>query len=207
MKIQKEAQDLDRREATLKAKETKQVQHELKAAILQIDAVVKDFERQLNLGESDQFNLLIRKSEAAIASIVEAHRPTEEYLSSEREDISYIPQIGEQVHVQGLGNKLATVVEAPADDGMVLVQYGKIKVRVQKSNIRPISSNKRNTTSVSLPKRLVSLKNAPAELLCSVLVFIFCNIQSYSSNKRNYITNLSPKRVRYFFWQSDLVLE
>ncbi|MCL7047643.1 hypothetical protein MKW94_015802 [Papaver nudicaule] len=163
--IEEEARDLVRREATLKANEMKKVQHELKVAMSQIEAVVKDFDNQLSAGEPDEFNLMIRKSEAAIASIAEAHRPTGDYSISEIEDTAYVPQIGEQVHVQGLGNKLATIIEAPGQDGMALVQYGKIRVRVKKSNIRSLPSNKSDTT-VALPKRLGQLhrKSAPLEI-------------------------------------------
>ncbi|OVA00578.1 DNA mismatch repair protein MutS [Macleaya cordata] len=153
--IQNEAEDLDTREAALKAKETKRIQQELKAAMSHIDAVVRDFENQLNAGHPDQFKLLVRKSEAVIASIVEAHRPTGDYLIRETEDSSYVPQIGEQVHVQGLGDKLATVVEPPGDDGMALVQYGKIKVRVKRGSIRAIPSSKRNAAITDpRPKRM-----------------------------------------------------
>ncbi|KAK8524458.1 hypothetical protein V6N13_015480 [Hibiscus sabdariffa] len=51
---------------------------------------------------------------------------------------------GEQVLVKELGNKLATVVAASEDENTVLIQYGKIRVRVEKSNVRPISSSKKS---------------------------------------------------------------
>lgn len=142
LEIQDEAEDLDRREKALKAKETQRVLQELKAAKFQIETLVREFENQLKTASADQFTSLIRKSESAIASIVEAHCPADSSSVTEA-DVSYTPQFGEQVHVKGLGDKLATVVEVPEDDETVLVQYGKIRVRVKKSNIRPIPSRKR----------------------------------------------------------------
>lgn len=135
MKIRNEAEDLNRREADLMAKETQKVKQELKAAKSEIENVLQNFENQLRTTRPDQFNLLIKKSESAIARIVEAHCPTDEFSVMEAEDSSYTPQVGEQVHVKKLGNKLATVIEAPGDDDTVLVQYGKIRVRVNKNNI------------------------------------------------------------------------
>ncbi|CAK9181793.1 unnamed protein product [Ilex paraguariensis] len=67
-------------------------------------------------------------------------------------DGSYIPQLGEQVYVKALGNKLATVVEAPGDDDAVLVQYGKIRVRVNISSLRAISNSERNAASSNVPQ-------------------------------------------------------
>ncbi|KAI3994823.1 hypothetical protein MKX01_037374 [Papaver californicum] len=164
--IQEEARDLVRREATLKANEIKKAQHELKAAMSQIEAVVRDFDNQLSAGEPDEFNFMIRKAEAAIASVTEANRPTGDYSIIEIEDTSYVPQVGEQVHVKGLGNKLATIVEAPGHDGIALVQYGKIRVRVKKSNMRALPSNKSDTATVALPKRLGQLhrKSTPVKI-------------------------------------------
>ena len=108
--------------------------------------MVQEFENQLRAADSDEFNSLIRKSESAINSIVQAHRPGDIFSFTETDTSSYQPQSGEQVHVKGLGNKLATVVEATENDNTVLVQYGKIRVRVEKSNVRPISSSKRKDT-------------------------------------------------------------
>ncbi|KAJ0017973.1 hypothetical protein Pint_10609 [Pistacia integerrima] len=125
--IQDEAKDIDRREAVLRAKETQQVQQELNAAKSKIETVVQEFESQLKTASVDQFNSLIKKSESAIASIVEAHRPADDVFVSEKTTISFTPKFGEQVHVNGLGDKLATVVEAPGDDETILVQYGKIR--------------------------------------------------------------------------------
>ncbi|XWS12661.1 hypothetical protein CRYUN_Cryun37aG0109400 [Craigia yunnanensis] len=141
-----EADNLEEREIALRAKETQKVQQELKAAKSQIDIVVQEFENQLRTADSDEFNSLIRKSESAINSIVKAHCPGDILSFTEADTSSYQPQSGEQVHVMGLGNKLATVVEATEDDNTVLVQYGKIRVRVEKSNVRPISSSKRKDT-------------------------------------------------------------
>ncbi|KAJ0081648.1 hypothetical protein Patl1_10772 [Pistacia atlantica] len=149
--IQDEAKDIDRREAVLRAKEIQQVQQELNAAKSKIETVVQEFENQLKTASVDQFNSLIKNSESAIASIVEAHRPADDVFVSEKTTISFTPKFGEQVHVNGLGDKLATVVEAPGDDETILVQYGKIRVRVKKDNIKPIPSNKRNAATTSTP--------------------------------------------------------
>ncbi|KAK0579326.1 hypothetical protein LWI29_024589 [Acer saccharum] len=147
--IQDEAKDLDKREAALRAKETQQVQKELKAAKFQIETVVQEFENQLKIAATDQFNSLVKKSEYAIASIVEAHNPPDDFSVNETNTDSFTPQFGEQVHVKGLGGKLATVVEALGDDETVLVQYGKIRVRAKKSDIRAIPRSKRNTANSS----------------------------------------------------------
>ena len=43
--------------------------------------------------------------------------------------------------MSGLGNKLATIVEVLGTDGMALVQYGKVRVRVNISNMRVVQSS------------------------------------------------------------------
>ena len=161
MKIQEEAQDLDEREILLKAKETQQVQKELKTAKSQLQTVVQEFENQLRTANADNFNSLIKKSESAISSIVEAHRLSDDFFVTEKDSSSYKPQLGEQVNVKGLGGKLATVVEAPGDDDeTVLVQYGNIRVRVKKSNIIAIPVSERNagTSSVRPLRRQVCIR-------------------------------------------------
>ncbi|XP_010241959.1 PREDICTED: uncharacterized protein LOC104586426 isoform X2 [Nelumbo nucifera] len=161
--IKVEAEDLNTREALLKAKETQRVQEELKTAKSQIDAVVQKFEEQLSNASPDQFNSLIREAEGAIKSIVQAHCVSDGFSVREMDNSSYIPQVGEQVYVKGLGHKLATIVEAPGEDGTTLVQYGKMKMRVQKSNLKAIPSNERKPTASSIAhsKRLTqkSLKD------------------------------------------------
>ncbi|KAJ9690440.1 hypothetical protein PVL29_012870 [Vitis rotundifolia] len=149
--IQEEAQDLDGREILLKAKETQQVQKELKTAKSQLQTVVQEFENQLRTANADNFNSLIKKSESAISSIVEAHCLSDDFFVAEKDSSSYKPQLGEQVNVKGLGGKLATVVEAPGDDDeTVLVQYGNIRVRVKKSNIIAIPVSERNAGTSSV---------------------------------------------------------
>ncbi|GAU38489.1 hypothetical protein TSUD_64690 [Trifolium subterraneum] len=142
--IQREAEDLDRREMMLMAKEAQQVKEELEGAKSQMETVIKKFERQLkNLGR-DQLNSLIKESETAIASIVKAHTPAVGFPNSDVDSTaSYTPQFGEQVRVKGLG-KLAKVVESPGDDETILVQYGKVKVRVKKNSIRAIPPSSKN---------------------------------------------------------------
>ncbi|KAG4401060.1 hypothetical protein GLYMA_07G195700v4 [Glycine max] len=159
--IQGEAEDLDQREMELMAKETQQVQHELEHAKSQIETVIQKFEKQLRISGRDQLNYLIRESESAIASIVKAHTPADSFPINEADRALYTPQIGEQVHVKGLGGKLATVVESPGDDGTIMVQYGKVKVRVKKSNIIAIPSSRKNavTSSSSTHQGRQSLRN------------------------------------------------
>ncbi|GMP74694.1 hypothetical protein CsSME_00032044 [Camellia sinensis var. sinensis] len=152
--IRDEAEDLDRREAVLMANETRKVKRELKAAKSQIESVIQEFESQLRTTSADQFSSLIKKSESAIASIIEAHCPSDDFSVRETDDISYTPQIGEQVHVEGLGNKLATVVQALDDDNTVLVQYGKIRIRVNKSNIKAL----RNKNAIAAKSSVQNMK-------------------------------------------------
>ncbi|THG12665.1 hypothetical protein TEA_026792 [Camellia sinensis var. sinensis] len=152
--IRDEVEDLDRREAVLMANETRKVKRELKAAKSQIESVIQEFESQLRTTSADQFSSLIKKSESAIASIVEAHCPSDDFSVRETADNSYTPQIGEQVHVEGLGNKLATVVQALDDDNTVLVQYGKIRIRVNKSNIKAL----RNKNAIAAKSSVQNMK-------------------------------------------------
>lgn len=147
LKIEDEAKDLDNREIALREKENQKVEQELNAAKLQIDNVIMEFENQLRTAPYNEFNSLIRKSESAISSVVRAHSPHDGFSLSKTNSSNYQPHSGEQVHVKGLGNKLATVVEAPGDDDTVLVQYGKVRVRVKKDNIRAVQSSKRTATS------------------------------------------------------------
>lgn len=153
IQIQSEAEDIGSREKALMGKETSRVQQELKAAEAQINSVVVDFERQLDLVGPDEINSLIRKSESAIASILETHQPTDSIYGNKPEDVSYKPKYGEQVLVKGLGNKLAKVVEAPGDDGAVLVQFGKVRVRVTSSDVRAIAgTRKSHSAAASVPR-------------------------------------------------------
>ncbi|OAY75494.1 Endonuclease MutS2 [Ananas comosus] len=135
--IHSEAEDLDRREVALKAKETQLIQQELKVVKSQMDSIVKNFENRLQNATPDQFNSIMREAEAAIASLVAAHTPTDDMFDGGTENQnSYVPQIGDKVYVKGLGGKLATVVEEPGEDGVTMVRYGKIKVRVKKNDMK-----------------------------------------------------------------------
>lgn len=96
---------------------------------------------------ADEINSLIKKSESAIAAIVEAHRPDDDFSVSETNTSSFTPQFGEQVQMKSLGDKLATVVEVPGNDDTVLVQYGKIRVRLKKNDVRPIPNSKRKNAA------------------------------------------------------------
>ncbi|KAL5054244.1 hypothetical protein RYX36_034926 [Vicia faba] len=152
--IQSEADDLDRREIVLMAKEAQQVQEELESARSQMETVIKKFEKKLkNLGR-DQLNSLIKESEAAIASIVKAHTPAVGFLISDADlTASYTPQFGDQVSVKGLGGKLARVVESPGNGGTILVQYGKMKVRVKKNSIRAIRQSAKTPATISATRQ------------------------------------------------------
>ncbi|KAI8525509.1 hypothetical protein RHMOL_Rhmol13G0235500 [Rhododendron molle] len=148
--IRDEAEDIDGREAALMATETQKVEREIKAAKSQMEAVLHEFENQLRTS-ADQVTSLINKSESAIASIVEAHCPSDVFSTREAGDSSYTPQIGDQVHVEGLRNKLATVIEAPGDEATVLVQCGKVRVRVNRSTITAHKSSKGVAAKSSAP--------------------------------------------------------
>ncbi|XP_027345579.1 uncharacterized protein LOC113857666 isoform X2 [Abrus precatorius] len=165
--IHGEAEDLDRREIELMGKDSQQVQQELADAKSRLETVIQKFEKQLRTPGHDQLNSLIRKSESAIASIVKAHTPADSF-SNEANHTSYTPQIGEQVHVKGLGGKLATVVELPGDDETILVQYGKVKARVKKSSIRAIPSSAKNTVTSSSTHqgRQVRIRKFRAVIVC-----------------------------------------
>lgn len=158
MKVNNETQDLDVREAALKAKETHEIQQEVRNVKNEIQTIVKQFESQLSNVSADEINILVKKAEAAIASIVEAHQPSEDSLVREIGQSLYTPQIGEQVYVKAFGNKLATVVEEPGDDDAILVQYGKIRVRVSRSSIRPVPPDTSSSAANSKPQvcRLLS---------------------------------------------------
>ncbi|XP_057764508.1 uncharacterized protein LOC130985523 isoform X2 [Salvia miltiorrhiza] len=163
--IRDEAVDLDVREAALKANETKQILQQLKVVKAEIDTVVQEFGKQLKNTEPKDFNVLLKKSESTIASIVEAHQPSANESVDRNANSFYAPQIGEQILIKDLGNKLATVVEAPSDDDTVLVQYGKIRVRVNLSSINAVAANGAMTSAPQprrkgrQTKRLENLKN------------------------------------------------
>lgn len=153
MKIQYEAENLDKRETALMVNETLRAREEMEIAKSQMENVVQDFENRLKTVSSDQLNSLIRKSESAISSILEAYCPDYGSSDGERDTGSFTPEVGEQVHLMGLNGKLATVVEAPVDDDTILVLYGKIKIRVKKSDIRAIPrSSRKATTRRSTPR-------------------------------------------------------
>ncbi|WOL18943.1 hypothetical protein Cni_G27740 [Canna indica] len=139
--IQSEAEDVDKRVEALKAKEAQLVRQELQTVKSQMDSIIKEFESRLQSANRDQFSSLMRESEAAIASVVAAHCPKDDMLNESTSTNSYLPQIGDQVYVKGLGDKVATVVEAPAEDGITIVQYGKIKVRVKRNDMKLVQSN------------------------------------------------------------------
>ncbi|CAN0892439.1 Endonuclease MutS2 [Linum grandiflorum] len=148
IKLRDEAEELDKRVEALMAKETQQARQEVNAVKSEIQTVMQDFDNLLRITIPEQYNTLIRKSEDRIASIVEVHSPPASGLpGSEANRRSYTPQLGERVLVKSLGDKIATVVQAPGDDDAILVQYGKIKVRVNKTEIRATRGAKKSSTS------------------------------------------------------------
>lgn len=136
LEIDDEAKDLDKREIALREKENQNVEQELIAAKAEIDNVIQEFENQLKKAAYNEFTSLIRKSESSISSIVKAHSPGDGFSLNETDTSNYELRAGEKVQVKGLGGKLATVVEVTGDDDTVLLQYGKVRVRVKKSNIK-----------------------------------------------------------------------
>ncbi|XP_072974209.1 uncharacterized protein [Typha angustifolia] len=143
-----EAEDLDRREAALKLKQSQLIQNELKVVKSQMDSVIRSFENRLQNSSPSQFNSIMREAEAAIASIVAAHSQTDDLFDEETENqSSYVPQVGDKVYVKGLGDKLAIVVEAPGEDGITMVQYGKIKVRVKRNDMKLMQKSINDTSS------------------------------------------------------------
>ncbi|GJZ15654.1 DNA mismatch repair protein MutS [Tanacetum coccineum] len=163
--IREEADDLATREAALKAKETQKIQKEVITAKSQLEAIVAEFEAKIATASIDQLNALLKESESAIASIVEAHSYTEESSVTKADRSSLRVKLGDQVLVSGLGNKLATIVEVPGTDGMALVQYGKVRVRVNISDMRVVQSSDMTVPSNSQPQikkqgqRIRSLKS------------------------------------------------
>lgn len=151
--IHSEAADLDKRVDALKAKEVWKRQQELEVVTSQMDAVIKNFEAQLKKAYPDQLNAILRESEAAISSIVEVHSPCDHISWEAAESSSYIPKLGERVYVKGLGSKLASVVEVSAEEDTAMVQYGKIKVRVRKTNIIPQLGDVKSTAKAQVKFR------------------------------------------------------
>ncbi|RWW84813.1 hypothetical protein BHE74_00006561 [Ensete ventricosum] len=56
------------------------------------------------------------------------------------------------IYLFWLGDKVATVVAAPAEDGTTTVQYGKIKVRVKRNDMRLVQSSSSKHNSASQPR-------------------------------------------------------
>lgn len=138
--IRNAADDLEGREGALKTKESQQIQQELKTVKKEIEDIVHEFENQLKNADADEYNGLLKKAESAVASIVEAHQPADGLSIGNTDSRLYVPQPGEQVYVKGLGKKLATVIEAPGDDDMILVQHGKVRVRVNKHSVGTLAN-------------------------------------------------------------------
>ncbi|KAL9688117.1 hypothetical protein QQ045_032531 [Rhodiola kirilowii] len=117
--IRDEASDLDNRVLALRSQKTQQVRRELRTAKAHIEKVLQDFEYQVMNASADQYNTLMRKSESTIMAIVKAHETSDGYVTKSTDNTAYIPKIGDQVYVKGLGDKVATIVESPGDDETV----------------------------------------------------------------------------------------
>ncbi|KAJ1273510.1 hypothetical protein BS78_06G286300 [Paspalum vaginatum] len=166
--IRLEADDLESRVTALRTRETQKVQQELKVVKSEMDTIIKNFEAQLKNSKLEQYNSLLRKAEAATASVVAAHQPNEITFNDDESQSSFVPQIGDRVYIQGLGGgTTATVVEIFGEDESCLVQYGKIKARVKRNKIKlvqrgtntePISSS-----SVKAKGRTSKQRSAAAE--------------------------------------------
>ncbi|KAG7588844.1 DNA mismatch repair protein MutS C-terminal [Arabidopsis suecica] len=144
--LEHESHDLEKRERALLKKETQKVQEDLNSAKSKMQKLVAEFESQLEIAQADQYNSLILKTEEAVAEIIEACCPVDPD-SIEEPYSDYSPQAGEKVLVTGLGDKLGTVVEEPGDDETVLVQHGKIRVRIKKKDIKPLPRSTSSQTS------------------------------------------------------------
>lgn len=161
-KIRLEADDLDSRVAALRARESQKVHQELKFVKSQMDLIIKNFEVQLKNSKLEQYNSLMRKAEAATASLAAAHQPTDITSNDEENQSSYVPQIGDKVYVEGLGGgSLATVVETLGEDGSCMVQYGKIKVRVKSNKMKLAERGTQETAASSSAKGKVCFASSP----------------------------------------------
>ncbi|KAG7585799.1 DNA mismatch repair protein MutS C-terminal [Arabidopsis thaliana x Arabidopsis arenosa] len=163
--LEHESHDLEKRERALLKKETQKVQEDLNSAKSKMQRLVAEFESQLEIVRADQYNSLILKTEEAVAEIIEACCPLDPD-SIEEPYSDYSPQAGEKVLVTGLGDKLGTVVEEPGDDETVLVQHGKIRVRIKKKDIKPLP---RSTSSQTSNRSLRSKRQINMKELGSVL--------------------------------------
>ncbi|KAG2312521.1 hypothetical protein Bca52824_024078 [Brassica carinata] len=155
--LEHESCDLEKREKALFKKETQKVQEDLSSAKSKMQKLVADFESQLETVTADQYNTLILKTEGAVADIIEAYCPKDLLLTEEEGYSDYSPQAGEKVIVTGLGGKLGTVVEEPGDDETVLVQQGKMRVRINRKDLKPLPRTKTSETP-NRSKRQVSMK-------------------------------------------------
>ncbi|CAH2065555.1 unnamed protein product [Thlaspi arvense] len=143
--LERESRDLEKREKALLKKETHKVQEDLSSAKSKMQKLVAEFESQLEISQVDQHNSLILKTGEAVAEIIESCCPSDLVLTEE-EYSDYSPRAGEKVLVTGLGSKLGTVVEEPGDDETVLVQHGKIRVRIKRKDIKPLPRNRISET-------------------------------------------------------------
>ncbi|KAF8088729.1 hypothetical protein N665_0531s0002 [Sinapis alba] len=155
--LEHESNDLEKREKALFKKETQKVQEDLSSAKSKMQKLVAEFESQLETVAADQYNSLILKTEEAVADIIEAYCPKDLLLTEEEGYSDYSPQAGEKVIVTGLGGKLGTVVEEPGDDETVLVQQGKMRLRVNRKDIEPLPRTRTSETPTR-SKRQVSMK-------------------------------------------------
>lgn len=156
LKLEHESHELEKREKALLKKETQKVQEDVNCAKSKIKKLVAEFESQLVIARPDQYNSLILRTEEEVADIIEACCPNDLASSTEEAYSDYSPQAGEKVLVTGLGGKLGIVVEEPGDDDdTVLVQHGKIRVRIKRKDIKPVPRGSRTTET---PNRSLRFK-------------------------------------------------
>ena len=169
LKIHLEADDLESRVAALRTRGTQKVQQELKVVKSQMDTIIKNFEVQLKNSKLEQYNSLLRKAEAATASVVAAHQPNEITFSDDESQSLFVPQIGDKVYIQGLGGgTVATVIETLGEDGSCIVQYGKIKVQVKRSKMKLVQQGTNETaTSSSVKPKVCSVFSASQHAIYS----------------------------------------
>ncbi|CAA7031274.1 unnamed protein product [Microthlaspi erraticum] len=156
--LEVESHELEKREKALVKREAQKVQEDVNSAKSRIEKLVAEFESQLVTAQADQYNSLILRTEEEVAEIIEACCPHDLASTEEGYSGDYSPQAGEKVLVTGLGGKLGTVVEEPGDDDdTVLVQHGKLRVRIKRNDIKPLPRTSETTPNLR-SKRKVSMR-------------------------------------------------
>uniref|UniRef100_A0A1J3JR63 Endonuclease MutS2 n=1 Tax=Noccaea caerulescens TaxID=107243 RepID=A0A1J3JR63_NOCCA len=199
--LEQESHELEKREKALMKKETEKVQEDVNSAETKIKKLVAEFE-SLVIARPDQYNSLILRTEEEVADIIEACCPNDLVASTEEAYSDYSPQVGEKVLVTGLGGKLGTVVEEPGDDDdTVLVQHGKIRVRIKIKDIKPVPLGSR--TSETPNRSLRSKKQISMRELGNALE-IQCEPVRIQTSKNT--LDLRGMRVEEAMYQLDMAI-